>query len=71
MTGLDGDEAYYWTYSRHLQWGYFDHPPVVALSVKLGELFGHGRLFTRLGAVLLSTLTIYFGYRALPDRLKD
>ncbi|MGZ3952278.1 MAG: ArnT family glycosyltransferase, partial [Flavisolibacter sp.] len=71
MTGLDGDEAYYWTYSRHLQWGYFDHPPVVALSVKLGGLFGHGRLFTRLGAVLLSTLTIYFGYRALPDRLKD
>ena len=71
LTGLDGDEAYYWTYSRHLQWGYFDHPPVVALSVKLGEMLGHGRLFTRLGAVLLSALTIYFGYRALPDRLKD
>jgi hypothetical protein len=71
LTGLDGDEAYYWTYSRHLQWGYFDHPPMVALSVKLGELFGHGRLFTRLGAVVLSALTIYFGFNALPDRLKD
>lgn len=71
LTGLDGDEAYYWTYSRHLQWGYFDHPPIVSLSVKLGELFGHGRLFTRLGAVLLSALTIYFGYKALPERLKD
>jgi hypothetical protein len=71
LTGLDGDEAYYWTYSRHLQWGYFDHPPMVALSVKLGELFGHGRLFTRFGAVLLSAFTIYFGFKALPDQLKD
>jgi hypothetical protein len=71
LTGLDGDEAYYWTYSRHLQWGYFDHPPMVALSIKLGELLGHGRLFTRLGAVLVSALAIYFGFKALPERLKD
>ncbi|QJB40690.1 hypothetical protein HF324_23770 [Chitinophaga oryzae] len=21
------DEAYYWVYSRHMDWGYFDHPP--------------------------------------------
>lgn len=27
------DEAYYWTWSRHLQWGYLDHPPAVALLV--------------------------------------
>jgi len=70
FTGLDGDEAYYWTYSRHLQWGYFDHPPMVALSIKLGELFGHGWLYTRLGAILLSAGTVYFGYKALPEKLK-
>ncbi|MCY1035073.1 glycosyltransferase family 39 protein [Corallococcus sp. BB11-1] len=24
------DEAYYWQWARHLAWGYFDHPPLVA-----------------------------------------
>jgi 4-amino-4-deoxy-L-arabinose transferase-like glycosyltransferase len=24
------DEAYYWQWSRHLAWGYFDHPPLIA-----------------------------------------
>jgi hypothetical protein len=71
FTGLDGDETYYWTYAQHLQWGYFDHPPMVALSIKLGELFGHGWLYTRAGAILLSAATIYFGFKALPERLQD
>jgi len=26
LTELDPDEAYYWIYSRQLDWGYFDHP---------------------------------------------
>lgn len=71
LIGLDGDEAYYWVYSRQLQWGYFDHPPMVALSIKLGELFGHGWLFTRLGAILFSVATIYFGFKALPEKLQN
>lgn len=71
FTGLDGDETYYWTYSRHLQWGYFDHPPMVALSIKFGELAGHGYLFTRAGAILFSAATIYFGFKALPERLQN
>ncbi len=24
------DEAYYWQWGRHLAWGYYDHPPLVA-----------------------------------------
>lgn len=70
FTGLEADEAYYWTFSRELSWGYFDHPPVVALSIWLGELFGHGPLFTRLGTVLLSTGTIIIGYFALPENIR-
>jgi hypothetical protein len=38
FTGIYPDEAYYWVYSLNLQWGYFDHPPVVALGIKIGEL---------------------------------
>jgi len=29
------DEAYYWTWSRHLAAGYFDHPPAIALLIRL------------------------------------
>ncbi len=36
FTELMDDEAYYWVYSRHLDWGYFDHPPMVALLIKMG-----------------------------------
>lgn len=30
---LDGDEAYYWVWSRHLQAGYHDHPPMIAVMI--------------------------------------
>jgi hypothetical protein len=66
VTGIYPDEAYYWIYSQHLQWGYFDHPPLVALVVKLGELFGHGSFYTRLGTVLVSGGSVYFLYKAIP-----
>lgn len=70
-TGLDGDEAYYWMFSRQLQWGYFDHPPMVAFSIKLGEMVGHGSFFTRLGTVLFSAGAIFFAYKALPENIRN
>jgi dolichol-phosphate mannosyltransferase len=30
---LTGDEAYYWEWSRHLAFGYVDHPPAVAWTI--------------------------------------
>jgi undecaprenyl-diphosphatase len=30
------DETYYWEWSRHLAFGYFDHPPLVAWLIGLG-----------------------------------
>lgn len=69
--GVDADEAYYWLYAQHLDWGYFDHPPLVALSIKLGETFGHGPFYTRLGTVLLSAGTVYFGFKAMPPHLAN
>ena len=32
------EEAYYWTYAQHPALGYFDHPPMVAGTVKAGTL---------------------------------
>jgi 4-amino-4-deoxy-L-arabinose transferase-like glycosyltransferase len=38
---LAPDEAYYWLWSQHLQAGYYDHPPMVAIFIRIGTaLFG-------------------------------
>ena len=43
------DEAYYFLWSTHLQPGYFDHPPMVALWIRAGTmLFGPSALGVRL-----------------------
>jgi hypothetical protein len=58
FTGLFNDEAYYFFYSRDLAWGYYDHPPMVALLIKLGYGILHNELGVRLLYVLLSIGTI-------------
>ena len=30
FTELTSDEGYYWFYSRSLEWGYAEHPPLIA-----------------------------------------
>ena len=48
-TALSPDEAYYWIWSRALAWGYPDHPPMVALWIRIGTaLGGDGSLGVRL-----------------------
>jgi len=55
FTPLTYDEAYYWTWSRHLAGGYYDHPPMVALVIRLGTLIaGDTELGVRLVSVLLA-----------------
>ncbi len=44
------DEAYYWEWSRRLAAGYFDHPPAIALLIRVGG--GANPLGVRLGSVL-------------------
>ncbi len=51
---LGNDEVYYQTYALHLQWNYFDHPPMVALLIRFTtfNLFFHQEFFIRLGSIL-------------------
>ncbi|HMG66073.1 MAG TPA: glycosyltransferase family 39 protein [Chitinophagaceae bacterium] len=58
FTELQDDEAYYWVYSKFLDWGYFDHPPMVALLIKIGYFFFHNELGVRLVFLLLNTLSL-------------
>jgi hypothetical protein len=52
------DEAYYYDWARHLAWGYFDHPPGVALLGIGTRLIAASALAARLGTVLAATLTL-------------
>jgi hypothetical protein len=52
-TELYFDEAYYWMYSRFLDWGYFDHPPSVAVMIWLGNFLGKTELAVRLVNILM------------------
>lgn len=58
-TELLDDEAYYWVFSQHLDWGYFDHPPMTALLIRAGYWIFPNELGVRLLCVLLSTGTIW------------
>lgn len=57
FTQLDSDEAYYWVYAQQLDWGYFDHPPAIALLIKLGTWLLPGTLGLRFFIVLANALT--------------
>jgi hypothetical protein len=58
------DEAYYYLYSLHLDWSYFDHPAIVALTTGLGVwLTGVVSQFTlRIGTLLLYTASLLLLY---------
>ena len=49
-------ESYYWLWSRELAWGYYDHPPMLALVMNLSPLLDDSALGLRIGHLLLSTL---------------
>lgn len=58
-TELFDDEAYYWVYSRFLDWGYFDHPPMIAALIKAGYAIFHNELGVRLFIIALNSATIF------------
>ncbi len=37
---LIGDESYYWLWSQHLDWAYYDHPAGIALLVRASTALG-------------------------------
>ena len=67
--GVTPDEAYYWLWSQHLQPGYLDHPPMVALWIGLGTaLFGDNALGIRLCgpiSALLGSVALFCAGRDL------
>ncbi len=61
--GLGDNEAYYWTWSKHLDLSYYDHPAMVAYLIKLGTmLFGDNPFGVRITTTVLFFLTTLFVY---------
>ncbi|MEB3290140.1 MAG: glycosyltransferase family 39 protein [Leptolyngbya sp.] len=60
------DEVYYYLYSRHLNWSYFDHPVMVALTTGLGWWTTGmiSPLTIRVGALLLYGVSLVLLYLA-------
>jgi 4-amino-4-deoxy-L-arabinose transferase-like glycosyltransferase len=70
-TDLYPDEAQYWVWAQHLDWGYYSKPPMVAWLIAAStRLFGDGGPAVRLTAPLLhfaTAMTIYGCARRLYD----
>lgn len=64
FTPLTFDEAYYWTWSKHLAGGYYDHAPMVALVIRLGTMIaGDTEFGVRLVSILLALPMSWAVYR--------
>jgi len=63
------DEAYYGMYSAHFAWGYFDHPPLVAITAGIGRwLFdSYSSLSLRAGSIVLFTFTAVVIYHSVKE----
>jgi len=58
LTELLDDEAYYWVYGQYLDWGYFDHPPMIGLLVKAGYSIFPNELGVRFFPLLLNIFSL-------------
>ncbi|HMB62242.1 MAG TPA: glycosyltransferase family 39 protein [Eudoraea sp.] len=72
FTELIFDEAYYWYYAQNMAWGYFDHPPMVALLVKISSLFFGGELGVRfMSSVLMAGTVFTLWHLVYPPKKED
>src|SRR5215471_16725130 len=65
---LSNDESYYWLYSQHLKWNYFDHPPMIALWIRATTLnlwLQNYSGFIRLGSVISCSIATWFMFKCV------
>ncbi len=64
-TELGNDEVYYRLYADHLEWNYFDHPPMVGWLIRITtlNLFADTGFTIRLGAIVCSAITTWLIFR--------
>ena len=61
--GFFADESYYWLWSENLAFGYYDHPPMVALFIRAGTfLFGNNEFGVRFVGVVSVVVDVALVY---------
>ena len=68
FTELTSDEGYYWFYSRSLEWGYAEHPPLIAVMVRIGYALFPNELGVRLVNAILNALAVLLLFKLVPRR---
>lgn len=68
FTPISEDEAYYWLWSQNLDWGYFDHPPMVAWWISIGYSLFQNELGVRLVSVILNSASFFFLWEILKPK---
>lgn len=74
---IHADEAYYRLYGQFLDWGYFDHPPVVGLMTAIsGALVPETSLMlknlsVRLVTVLIHMATVYVVWKTIEEKVRN
>ena len=69
-TELLPDEAYYWVYSQYMSWGFFDHPPFVAVWVTISDFLFTDELGVRFFSSISFSLLIYLVWITIDHTLK-
>ena len=67
---MSGDEAYFIVWAQHLDFGYYDHPPMVGWILHVLLYLGNSEVLLRLPAILLATAIGYGIYRLLKPLMK-
>ncbi|MGI9530202.1 ArnT family glycosyltransferase [Lutimonas sp.] len=70
FTNLFEDEAYYYVWSKDLAFGYFDHPPMVALWAAIGNSLLPGELGLRLLSTLSFSATLWLVWLMIDGKEK-
>ncbi|MBN4080594.1 glycosyltransferase family 39 protein [Beggiatoa alba] len=68
---LTGDEAYFISWGKNLDYGYYDHPPMVGWFLSFMLLFGDATLWLRLPGILMFTFMGIVIYRLLKGVEQD
>jgi hypothetical protein len=63
FTLLYSDEAYYTLFARHLAFGYFDHPPMIALLIRIGTILLNDEIGVRIITVFAISAALYLIYK--------
>lgn len=63
FTQLYSDEAYYALFAKYPDFGYFDHPPMIAFMIRVGSFIFKNEFGVRILSVIAVAIALFFTYK--------